>query len=296
MKRITSFFLSALAFATVAHTQDAQNVSTGLTGAGVPLAIHGYDPVAYFTVALPTRGSAKFTATHDGAAYRFASEANKTAFENNPAKFLPQFGGFCAFGVTVDQKFDGDPRVFEIVDDKLYFNLNPDIQATWRKDTPGNIRKAERNWTALRSKTAHNEFAHDEVNVNASLTGASKPLALHGYDPVAYFTVGLPTLGSAKFTATHRGAAYRFASAANKSAFEANPAHYLPQFGGFCAYGVSVGKKFDGDPRVFEIVDDKLYLNLNPDIQATWRKDTAGNLKKAASQWSQVRGTAVGEL
>ena len=176
--------------------------------------------------------------------------------------------------MTVERKFDGDPRVFEVVDGKLYLNLNPDIQAMWRKDTRGNIRKAEKNWTALRSKAAHDQLAHDEVNVSASLTGATKPLAIHGYDPVAYFTVGLPTTGSAKFTATHGGAAYRFASEANKAAFEKNPARYLPQFGGFCAFGVTVGRKFDGDPRVFEIVDNRLYLNLNPDIQAKWRKDT----------------------
>ena len=296
MRRFAPFLLSSFAIATFAHAQDTQNVSAGLTGAGAPLAIHGYDPVAYFTAGLPTQGSAKFTATHGGAAYRFASEANKKAFESNPTKYLPQFGGFCAFGVTVERKFDGDPRVFEVVDGKLYLNLNPDIQAMWRKDTRGNIRKAEKNWTALRSKAAHDQLAHDEVNVNASLTGATKPLAIHGYDPVAYFTVGLPTTGSAKFTATHGGAAYRFASEANKAAFEKNPARYLPQFGGFCAFGVTVGRKFDGDPRVFEIVDNRLYLNLNPDIQTKWRKDTRGNIEKAASKWLDIREKPASEL
>ena len=94
MRRFAPFLLSSLAIATFAYAQDTQNVSAGLTGAGAPLAIHGYDPVAYFTAGLPAQGSAKFTATHDGAAYRFASEANKKAFERNPTKYLPQFGGF----------------------------------------------------------------------------------------------------------------------------------------------------------------------------------------------------------
>ena len=97
-------------------------------------------------------GSAKHTAKHDGAAYRFVSESNKKVFERNAARYAPQFGGFCAFGVSVGSKFDGDPRLFEVVDDKLYFNLNPDIQKTWRKDIPGNIAKAERNWTRIKDR------------------------------------------------------------------------------------------------------------------------------------------------
>lgn len=277
------------------QAQDTRNVGTGLTSAGAPLAIHGYDPVAFFTTGLPTLGSARFTTTHEGAAYRFASEANQAAFEKNPGAYLPQFGGFCAFGVTVEQKFDGDPRVFAIVDDKLYFNLNPDIQAMWNKDIPGNIAKADKAWQGIRSKPA-SDRSDVQVNVNSSLTGAKAPLAIHGYDPVAYFTTGLPTLGSAKFTTAHEGAAYRFASAANQAAFEENPEAYLPQFGGFCAFGVTVGKKFDGDPRVFAIVDGKLYLNLNPDIQGMWNKDVPGNIAKARGQWGEISATPASKL
>ena len=97
-------------------------------------------------------GSAKQTAVHKGAAYRFVSESNHKRFEKNPARYLPRYGGFCAYGVSVGKKFDGDPRVFKIVDDTLYFNLNPEIKATWVKDIPGNIRKADRNWTRIESK------------------------------------------------------------------------------------------------------------------------------------------------
>ncbi|MEM7231897.1 MAG: YHS domain-containing (seleno)protein, partial [Planctomycetota bacterium] len=99
-------------------------------------------------------GSAKFTVKHNGAAYRFASEANKLVFEENPNAYLPQFGGFCAFGVTVGKKFDGDPRLFALVDGKLYFNLNPDIQKMWSQDAAGNIGKAEGQWSKIRNKSA----------------------------------------------------------------------------------------------------------------------------------------------
>ncbi len=144
----------SLATATTALAADEQNVSGGLTAAGAPLAVHGYDPVAFFTEGVAMIGSAKYTAVHEGAAYRFVSEKNKSRFEKSPAKYLPQYGGFCAYGVSVDKKFDGDPRVFEIVDGKLYFNLNPEIQATWAKDIPGNIRKADRSWATIGSQAA----------------------------------------------------------------------------------------------------------------------------------------------
>ena len=102
------------------------NASTGMTLAGAPLAIHGYDAVAYFDDGAARIGKAAHTATHGNTAYRFVSEANKKKFESNPARYAPQYGGYCAFGVAVGAKFDGDPTLFRIVDDKLYLNLNPD--------------------------------------------------------------------------------------------------------------------------------------------------------------------------
>ena len=128
------------------------NTSTGMTLAGAPLAIHGYDPVAYFTEGQARVGKAAFTAKHDGAAYRFVSETNKEEFERNPERYVPQYGGYCAFGVSVGSKFDGDPTLFRVVDGKLYFNLNPKIQAMWLKDISGNITKADRNWTQIWDK------------------------------------------------------------------------------------------------------------------------------------------------
>lgn len=136
-----------------AFANNRTNTSTGMTLAGAPLAMHGYDAVAFFTEGQARVGKAAFTATYDGAAYRFTSQANKEAFEKNPQRYLPQFGGFCAFGVSVGAKFDGDPTLWRIVNNKLYFNLNPDIQAQWKKDIPGNIAKAEQNWEQIREKT-----------------------------------------------------------------------------------------------------------------------------------------------
>jgi YHS domain-containing protein len=110
-------------------------------------------------------------------------------------------------------------------------------------------------------------------------------IALHGYDPVAYFTVGAPAVGDAEIALVHGDATYRFASPTNRDAFKANPTRYVPQYGGFCAFGVSVGAKFDGDPTVWRIVDDKLYMNLSKGIQQEWFKNIPGNIEKAQTNW-----------
>ena len=75
-----------------------------------------------------------------------------------------------------------------------------------------------------------------------------------------------------------------------------SPDKYLPAYGGFCAYGTALGKKLDGDPRVWKIVDGTLYFNLNPDIAVAWAKDIPGNIAKANANWSRIRGIAAAKL
>lgn len=147
-----TFILAAMAnLATPAAAEHDVNLAAGMTLAGAPLAIHGYDPVAFFTEGKARLGDARYTVAHDDAAYRFVSEANQRKFERSPNRFLPQFGGFCAYGVAVGAKFDGDPRVFDVRDGKLFFNLNPEIQKTWHADVDGNIRKADETWPKIRT-------------------------------------------------------------------------------------------------------------------------------------------------
>ncbi len=136
-------------------------------------------------------------------------------------------------------------------------------------------------------------FAIDEVLVTADATASN--LAVSGYDVIAYRT-GTPTEGSADFTAIFEGATYRFANQANLETFEANPARYAPAYGGFCAYGVSKGKKFEVDPTAFKVVDDVLYLNFNKRIQKKWAKKEDQYISKADTNWTNIRSTAVGDL
>lgn len=128
---------------------------------------------------------------------------------------------------------------------------------------------------------------------------AGKPapgLAVHGFDVVAFFTDGKPAQGDARFAAIHKAATYRFASQQHLDAFKADPAKYEPAYGGYCAFGVSVGAKFDGDPRYWKIVDGKLCLNLDAGIQNTWLKDVPGAIKKAEANWPKLAGKLPSEI
>jgi YHS domain-containing protein len=122
--------------------------------------------------------------------------------------------------------------------------------------------------------------------VNASFLGS---VAIEGYDPVAYFTDGMPVEGSSDFTAEYNGAVWRFASAANRDAFAANPEAYAPQYGGYCAWAVSQGYTAPIDPEAWKIVDDKLYLNFNKSVQRRWAGDIPGNIAKGDANWPGIK-------
>ncbi|MGE4110848.1 MAG: YHS domain-containing (seleno)protein, partial [Burkholderiales bacterium] len=97
-------------------------------------------------------------------------------------------------------------------------------------------------------------------------------------------------------TAEHDGIAYYFASQTNLDTFKANPAKYTPENGGFCTFGVSVGKKFDGDPRYAAVENGRLYVFLNEEIFRLFQKDRAGTIAKAKAQWTKIQHTASREL
>ncbi len=115
-------------------------------------ALSGFDPVAFFTEAKPVNGSPFISAEHQGATYFFASEEHKKLFTAAPAKYAPQFGGFCAFGVALDKLFPVDISTWQVRDSKLYLNLNADILKKFNADFSGNVATAEKNWPGLVNK------------------------------------------------------------------------------------------------------------------------------------------------
>ena len=122
----------------------------------------------------------------------------------------------------------------------------------------------------------------------AIYTGIASNLAIGGFDAVAYFRTGAPTPGTPAFEFDYRGAKWRFASAEDLTAFKADPEKFAPQYGGYCAWAASQGNTAKGDPKYWKIVNGKLYLNYNGDIQKRWEKDIPALIAKADANWPGI--------
>ncbi len=121
-------------------------------------------------------------------------------------------------------------------------------------------------------------------------TGIVKGVAVGGYDPVAFFTRKRAVRGSKDFEITHQGVKWRFATAANRDAFLAEPAKYEPQFGGYCAWAVSRNYTAKGDPVAWTVHKGKLYLNYNKSVRASWLKAVDRNIKRGEQNWPGLSG------
>ena len=118
-------------------------------------------------------------------------------------------------------------------------------------------------------------------------------VALQGYDPVAFFTKKKPVEGKPSLSSKSGGGTYYFSSEENKKAFDAEPTKYIPQFGGFCAYGVSKGDKVKIEVDAFQIVDGRLLLQYNKKVRETFNKDQKALLKKADANWPTVKDKKI---
>ncbi|MGC1306110.1 MAG: YHS domain-containing (seleno)protein [Phormidesmis sp.] len=115
---------------------------------------------------------------------------------------------------------------------------------------------------------------------------AKDGVAIEGADPVAYFTDEAFVPGVADYTYEWQGATWQFASAENRDQFISNPAQYAPQYGGFCAWAVAAKNALVPiDPNAWSVVDGKLYLNANQNVQRNWQKDISGFIAKANENW-----------
>jgi len=121
--------------------------------------------------------------------------------------------------------------------------------------------------------------------------------AASGYDVVAYRSLTQAPVGEAQpaavpgkaeITADYNGATFAFASEENRDMFLENPAHYAPQYDGHCAYGVSKGGKVPGNPNLWRIIDDKLYLNITENVVGFWEEDIPGNINLAEGNWPAI--------
>lgn len=123
-----------------------------------------------------------------------------------------------------------------------------------------------------------------------------KGIALGGFDPMSYWQGGGPQRGARKHEATLEGARFWFASEATKAAFLADPQRYLPQYGGFCAFGVSHGKKYPGNPLIFQIFGDRLFVEYDRAAKAVWEKGIERNIAIADRIWPKIQAIPAGTL
>jgi YHS domain-containing protein len=114
-------------------------------------ALSGYDPVAYFIAGLPLRGDPKLTHEWQGITFRFSSTETLKAFIADPARYAPQFGGYCAWAASQGRLAKPDPEIWRIVDGKLYLNCSKEAERKWLADVPGNIAKAEAFWATQKA-------------------------------------------------------------------------------------------------------------------------------------------------
>jgi YHS domain-containing protein len=132
--------------------------------------------------------------------------------------------------------------------------------------------------------TATYAFAAEKFLNNLNKDG----VALDGHDAVAFFTQGKPVKGNPEVQSIYRGARYYFSSAENKKSFDADPAKYEPQFGGYCAYGVSKGGLYEVELDAFQIVNGRLLMQYNKEARDEFNKDPQGRLKMADSNWPKL--------
>jgi len=149
----TTAWMSLASFAVSEHALAYDENSTSAVNVDANgIALKGFDPVSYFSPAGPAAGKAEITAKHDGAIYQFSSLRNRDTFAANPSKFVPAYGGFCAMGVALEQKLDVNPKLWRVVDGKLYLNVHKEAQSRWLEDVKGNLAKADKNWPRLKDK------------------------------------------------------------------------------------------------------------------------------------------------
>lgn len=249
-----------------------------LTKDGV--ALDGYDPVGYFTDAKAMRGDARFRSMHGGATYYFASAEHKAMFDAEPAKFEPEYGGYCAYAASIDRLSPIDPLRWEIVDGRLILQHNQRAWDAWHKDPAGNLVKADKNWPGLVERNG----APPRTLLNVDAHG----LALEGYDPTSYFIDGAPRKGDPSLARTYHGATYYFVDTEHKDTFEREPAMFIPQFGGFCGYAASINKVSPVNPLIWQMVDGKLVLQHTPKAFELFNKDAAGNYARAEKNWPML--------
>lgn len=245
--------------------------------------LDGYDAVAFFTDNKPVKGDAQFQFTYDKAIYYFASQEHLDLFKVDPEKYKPQFGGWCAYAVSLGRVAPIDVNTFSIVNNRLVIQHNQRAVNGWNRDVQGNLALADKYWPKVSEKGGKQIITDAEKSFlnNTDPDGVT----LQGYDAVAYFTQMKAVKGDPKYTARYSGATYWFSSDANAAMFKDHPEMFAPQYGAFCGYAMALNKLRPINPQIFDVIDGKLVLQHSEDAYNRFHKDVAGYVVKADNNW-----------
>ncbi|POR50798.1 YHS domain-containing (seleno)protein [Bosea psychrotolerans] len=150
IRRIGAAVATASLGVTCARAESYGPVNT--LGSTDGTAIQGFDPVAYFRDGGPRKGKPEFSVRYRGATWRFASAEHKALFEADPIRYMPAYGGFCAYGTSRGYLVKIEPDAWSIVDGKLYLNYDLDVRRTWLRDTKKYLARSEAGWPGLTAK------------------------------------------------------------------------------------------------------------------------------------------------
>ncbi len=148
--RITTLFLALLI--TTFYCTASFAIKPIYSGGSKKAAIRGYDTVAYFTEEEAVEGKEEHSFEHLGATWFFSSEQNKQAFIENPEKYMPQYGGYCAYAVARKSSASSKPEYFTVHEGKLYLNYSGSVYKKWNQDKDGYITSANDNWSSVLAK------------------------------------------------------------------------------------------------------------------------------------------------
>lgn len=230
----------------------------------VDLAMKGYCPVSIITLNRAVMGGASFRSVYQGFTYHLADAETKAKFDADPAKWVPQFGGFCttALGGSYGNRLSADPAVYRVRDGKLYL---------------------------FSSERARNSFDPDPERYITQATERFNKPALGGHCLTSFITQGKPVPGDAKYADTYAGVVYHFADEAARTAFQKEPTKYVPAYGGFCVDGIANEKRFPGDPKQFTIHEGTLYFFFDEKAKKTFDADPKALIEKANTQWFALK-------
>ena len=253
----------------------------------------GYDPVAFFTDNKPVKGNTQFQYRFENAVYYFASKEHLDLFTAKPEMYKPEFGGWCAYAVSLGRIAPIDVNNFSIVNGRLFIQHNQRAVNGWNKDVAGNISLADKYWPSVSSNNGKQikTDAEKQFYNNTDKEG----LIMEGYDPISYFTDKKPVKGNSQFTVRYNGATFQFSSQEHADMFKDHADMFAPLYGSFCGYAMAFGRRRPVNPEYWNIVDGHLILQHSKGAWDLFNKDIPTFKMQADEQWPPIMKANAGK-